>query len=160
MKTNTVPNCYVSYSLCNLFGTVDEELAVVHALEDLVVGLRTEGKQVFHLRFGDKGFFGAVPEMDVGTVNGVQAVGIDGLIAVHDCLRSAEGPDLLALVQQHIEIVRTEDRFPEARPVVTRPHIRRLIVPQRIDEPPRQRQQRRGIEDGMVDDQFVTLQET
>lgn len=160
MRTNTVPSGYLSYPLCNLFGTVDEELAVVHALEDFDMGLRTERKQVFHLRFGDEGFFGAVPEMDVRAVDGVQAVGIDGLIAVHDCLRSAGWPDLLALVQQHIEIVRTEDRFPEARPVVTRPHIRRLIVPQRIDEPPRQRQQRRGIEDGMVDGQFVTLQET
>ena len=47
---------------------VDEELTVIHALEDLDVGLRTEGKQVSHLRFGDKGFFGAIPEMDVGAI--------------------------------------------------------------------------------------------
>ena len=38
---------------------VDEELAVIHAGEDLDVCLRAEGKQVFHLRFGDEGFFGA-----------------------------------------------------------------------------------------------------
>ena len=140
MRTNTVPNCYVSYPLYYLFWTVDEQLTVVHALEDFDVGLRTEGKQVFHLRFGNEGFFGAVPEMDVRAVNGVEAVGIDRLVAVHHGLRSAEGPDLLALIQQDIEIVRTEDRFPEARPVVAGPDIRRLIVPQRIDEPPRQRQ--------------------
>ena len=155
-----MPSGYLSYPLGNLFGMVNEQLSVVHALEDFDVGLRTEGKQVSHLRFGDEGFFGAVPEMDVGAMNGVQAVGVNRFIAVYHGLRSAEGPDLLALVQQHIEIVRTEDRFPEARPVVTRPHIRRLIVPQRIDEPPRQGQQRRGIKDGMVDGQFVTLQDT
>ena len=151
MRTNTVPSGYVSYPLYYFFGMVDEELTVVHARKDFDVCLRAEGKQVFHLRFGNEGFFGAVPEMDVGAMNGVQAVGIDGLVAIHNGLRSAEGPDFLALVQQHIEIVRTEDRFPEARPVVARPHIRRLIVPQRIDEPPRQGQQRCGIKDGMVD---------
>ena len=128
MRTNTVPNCYVSYPLYYLFWTVDEQLTVVHALEDFDVGLRTEGKQVLHLRFGDKGFFGAVPEMDVRAVDGVQAVGIDRLVSVHHGLRSAEWPDLLALVQEDIEIVRTENRFPEPRPVVTRPHICRLIV--------------------------------
>ena len=142
-----------------LFGVVDEELAVVHAREDFDVRLRTEGEEVLHLRFGDKSFFRAVPEMDVCAVNGVEAVGIDGLIAVHDCLRSAEGPDLLALVQQDIEIVRTEECFPEARPVVAGPDIRRLVVAQRIDEPSGQRQQRCGIEDGMVDGQFVALQD-
>ena len=77
---------------------VNEQLAVVHALENLDVRVRTEGKQVFHLRFGDEGFFGAVPEMDVGAMNGVQAVGIDRFVAIHYGLRSAEGPDLLALV--------------------------------------------------------------
>ena len=41
---------------------VNEELAVVHALEDLDVGLRAEEEEVFHLRFGDKSFFGAVPK--------------------------------------------------------------------------------------------------
>ena len=120
MRTNTVPSGYVSYPLGNLFRMVDEQLTVIHALEDLDVGLRAEGKQVSHLRFGNEGFFGAVPEIDVCSMNGVQAVGIDRLIAVHHGLCSAERPDLLALVQQNIEIVRTEDRFPEARPVVTR----------------------------------------
>ena len=128
MRTNTVPNCYVSYPLYYFFGMVDEELAVVHARKDFDVGLRTEGKQVLHLRFGDKGFFGAVPEMDVCAMNGVKAVGIDRLVAVHHGLRSAEGPDLLALIQQDIEIVRTEECFPETRPVVACPDIRRLIV--------------------------------
>ena len=32
---------------------VNEELTVVHALEDLDVGLRAEEEEVFHLRFGD-----------------------------------------------------------------------------------------------------------
>ena len=63
MRTNTVPSSYVNYSLCNLFGMVDEELAVVHVLEDLNVGLRTEGKQVSHLRFGDEGSSGAASRM-------------------------------------------------------------------------------------------------
>ena len=89
--------------------------------------------------------------MNVIAGDGFQLVGINGLVAVHHRLCSAKGPDLLALIQQHIEIVRTEDRFPEARPVVTRPDIRRLIVAERIDEPSGQRQQRCGIEDGMVD---------
>lgn len=151
MRTNTVPNGYVSYPLRDLFGMVDEELAVVHALEDFDVGLRAEGEEVLHLRFGDEGFFRAVPEMYVGAMNGVQTVGIDRLVAVHHGLRSAEGPDLLALIQQHIEIMRTENRFPEARPVVAGPDIRRLVVAERIDEPSRQGQQRRGIKDGMVD---------
>ncbi len=53
---------------------VNEQLAVVHALKDFDVGLRAEGEEVLHLRFGDKGFFGAVPEMDVGAVDGVEAV--------------------------------------------------------------------------------------
>ena len=72
-------------------------------------------------------------------------------IAIHDCLRSAETPDFLALVQQDIEIVRAEECFPEARPVVAGPDIRRLVVAERIDEPSGQGQQRRGIEDGMAD---------
>ena len=71
---------------------------MVHALENFDVGLRAERQEVLHLRFGDKGFFGAVPEMDVRAVDGVDAVGIDRLVAVHHGLRSAEGPDLLALV--------------------------------------------------------------
>ena len=41
---------------------VNEELAVVHALEDLDVGLRAEEEEVFYLLFGDKSFFGAVPK--------------------------------------------------------------------------------------------------
>ena len=60
MRTNTVPSCYLSYPLRDLFGVVDEEQAVVHAWEDFDVGLRTEGQEVLHLRFGDKGFFCAV----------------------------------------------------------------------------------------------------
>ena len=112
---------------------------MVHALEDFDVGLRTEGQQMLHLRLGDEGFFGAIPEMDVGAMNSVEAVGIYGLIAVHHCLCSAEGPYLATFVQQYIEIVRTEDRFPEARPVITCPDIHRLIVAQWIDEPSRQR---------------------
>ena len=95
---------------------VDEELAVIHALEDFDTGLRTEGKEMAHLRLGDEGFFGAVPEMDVGAMNSIQAVGIDRLVAVHHRLCSAEGPDFLTLVQQHIEIVRTEGRSRTTRP--------------------------------------------
>ena len=98
MRTNTVPNCYVSYPLYYLFRPVNKQLAVVHARKDFDVGLRAEGEEVLHLRFGDKGFFRAVPEMDVRAVDGVEAVGIDRLVAVHHGLRSAEGPDLLALV--------------------------------------------------------------
>ena len=60
MRTNTVPSGYVSYPLRDLFGVVDEEQAVVHALEDFDVRMRTEGQEVLHLLFGDKGFFGAV----------------------------------------------------------------------------------------------------
>ena len=71
MRTNTVPSGYLSYPLCNLFGVVDEELAVVHAREEFDVRLRAEGEKVLHLRFGDKGFFRAVPEMYVGAMNGV-----------------------------------------------------------------------------------------
>ena len=58
-------------SLCNLFRMIDEELAVVHAREYFDVGLRAEGEEVSHLRFGNKGFFGAVPEMDVRAVDGL-----------------------------------------------------------------------------------------
>ena len=63
MRTNTVPSCYVSYPLYYFFGMVDEELAVVHAREDFDVCLRAEGKQVFHLRFGDEGSSGAASRM-------------------------------------------------------------------------------------------------
>ena len=54
--------CHTIDSSCYFFGMVNEELAVVHALEDLDVGLRAEEEEVFHLRFGDKSFFGAVPK--------------------------------------------------------------------------------------------------
>ena len=65
MRTNTVPSCYVSYPLRDLFGMVDEELAVVHARKEFDVRLRTEGQQVSDLGLGDEGFFRAVPEMYV-----------------------------------------------------------------------------------------------
>ena len=44
---------------------VDEELAVVHALKDFDVGLRAEGEEVLHLRFGNKRFFRPIPEVNI-----------------------------------------------------------------------------------------------
>ena len=45
--------CHTLDSSCYLFGVVDEELSVVHAREEFDVGLRAEGQEVLHLRFGD-----------------------------------------------------------------------------------------------------------
>ena len=61
---------------------VNEQLAVVHALKDFDVRMRTEGKQMFRLRFSDKRFFRAIPEMDVIAGDGFQLVGINGLVAI------------------------------------------------------------------------------
>ena len=54
--------CHTIDSSCYFFGKVNEELAVVHARKDFDVCLRAEEEEMFHLRFGDKGFFGAVLE--------------------------------------------------------------------------------------------------
>ena len=44
---------------------VNQQLAVVHAFEDLDMRLGTKREQMIRLGFGGKGFLCAIPEMDV-----------------------------------------------------------------------------------------------
>ena len=44
---------------------INEELTVVHAVEDLHVSVRAYSQQMFYLRFGGKRFLRTVPEMDI-----------------------------------------------------------------------------------------------
>ena len=44
---------------------VNQQLAVIHAVEDMDVRLETKREQVFRLGFGGKGFLCAVPEVNV-----------------------------------------------------------------------------------------------
>ena len=39
---------------------INEQLTMVHAGEDLNVSIRANGQEMFDLRFGSKGFFGAI----------------------------------------------------------------------------------------------------
>ena len=114
---------------------IHEELAVVHAGEDLDVGVRINSEQMFDLRLGSKGFLRAVPEVDVGAGDMLQLARIDGFIAIQHSLLATPRPGLAALVEQYIEVVGVEDELPEPRPMVTRPDVGSLVVPQGIDEP-------------------------
>ena len=49
----------------HFIGMVNKQLAVVHTIKDLDVRLRTKREQVLRLGFGCKGFFCAVPKMNV-----------------------------------------------------------------------------------------------
>lgn len=78
---------------------------MIHSLEYFNVGVRVKCKKIINLWLSDERFFGAVPEMDVGTVNGFQLVGIDVFVSVTYGFSFSVGPDLFALVQKDIEIM-------------------------------------------------------
>lgn len=78
---------------------VDEQLTVVQTRKNFHMRRRAELEQVLHLRLGDKGFFRAVPEMNVCAVDGLQAIGINGLVAIQYGLLATERIDLLALIE-------------------------------------------------------------
>ena len=124
----------------NLFGVVYEKLTVVHAFEDFNMRRRAEFYQVFHLRFGGKRFFDAMPKIDVIAGYGFQLIGINGLVTIQHGLFASPRPCFFALVEDHIEIVAAKDGFPKFRPVVASPDVDCLVVPQGIDEPFRQGQ--------------------
>ena len=48
---------------------IDEQLSVVHAIEDLHMYVRANRQKVFYLRLGGKGLLGAIPEMDIIAVD-------------------------------------------------------------------------------------------
>ena len=96
---------------------VHQELSVIHSREDLDLDAGIDSLQMLHLRLGHEGFLRPVPEMDVGAVDGLQFVGIDGLVPVQDGTPAAEWIDLPAFIQQHIEVVGMEHPTPESRPV-------------------------------------------
>ena len=76
------PFPYLNDSLDYLFRTIDKELTMVHAFENLDMCLRIKRKQMFRLRLGDKRFFRAIPEMDVIAGDGFQLIGINGFVAI------------------------------------------------------------------------------
>ena len=43
---------------------------MIHAGEHLHVGFRIKFEKVFHLRFGNKRLFCAIPEVDIGPIDG------------------------------------------------------------------------------------------
>ena len=61
---------------------VNEELSVVHAIEDLHMHIGADSQQMSDLRFGNKRLFRSVPKVNICAMNGVQTIGINRLIAV------------------------------------------------------------------------------
>ena len=54
-------------SLGDFVGMIHEQLTMIHAGEDLNVGVGINSEQMFDLRFGSKGFLRAVPEVDISS---------------------------------------------------------------------------------------------
>ena len=102
---------------------VNQQLPMIHFWEDLDVSVREELKQMLCLRLGYKRFLCAVPVVDMTPLDGFKLVGINILISVTYCFTLSVWLHFLAFVQKHIEIMRMEDKFPEACPMVASPYI-------------------------------------
>ena len=137
---------------------VNKQLSVVHLGEyvDIRVGIHL--LQMPCLRFGGKGFQCAIPIVYIGPVNEFQLIGIYRLVAIQYRSPAAERIHLFAFVQQYIEIMGVEHPTPESCPMITSPYIGALVVAKRPNQPLGQRQKRCCIQNGVVDDNFVTFQ--
>ena len=114
---------------------VNQELAVVHTFKQFNMCLWVQFLQVFYLRFGYEGLFGAVPEVNVRSVNGIQFMSVDVLVTIKHSPPLPLLPHLLAFIQQHVEVMGMEHPFPEAGPMVTGPYVGTLIIAKRAHQP-------------------------
>ena len=120
--------------------------------------VRVEGAQMPGLGFGNKGFLGAIPEMDIGPVDGFQLMGVNVLVAVPDSFSLSGRPYLLAFIQQDVEIMGVEHPSPESGPMIAGPNIEALVIPERVHAPSGQRKQGRRVQDGVVNDNLIAFQ--
>ena len=75
----------------HLFGMVDKQLPVIHARKHLDVCVRVELAKVPGLRLGYKGLLGAIPIVDVGSVDGVKALPLpEGHTFLHSSSRTSK----------------------------------------------------------------------
>lgn len=118
--------------LSNLFRVVNQKLGVIHSGENLNVSIGVDFAQVGCLWFGHECLFSTIPEMNVSAVDCLQFMGIDILVAVSYGFSLPIRPNLLTLIQQHIEIVRVKHKFPKTGPVVAGPNVETLVVTQRL----------------------------
>ena len=84
-------------------------------------------------------------------------MGINVFVPVQHGLTFTVRPHFPALVQQNIEVVGMEQALPESVPMVTRPYVQTLVVPERSVQPSGQRQQWGAVENGVVDGDFGPL---
>ena len=89
----------------NLLRAVYQQLPVVHPGENGNPCIRADREQVPDLRLSNKGFFGTIPELDIGACDGFQLVGIYVFVTVQYGLSATEWEDFPAFIQKDIEIV-------------------------------------------------------